>query len=103
MKKLFNDNKYIFDLDINDLNKIDDQLFFTKLFLNNQSNITLDYNNNIFNSMFNGLDDLELKNDKWYNNITNTYPIIFHGNGPQSSKDFLFNTIYPSIINKYLI
>jgi hypothetical protein len=53
--------------------------------------------------MFNGLDDLEFKNDKWYNNITNTYPIIFHGNGPQNSKDFLFNKIYPTIINKYLI
>jgi hypothetical protein len=98
LKKLFNDNKYIFDLDINELNRIDDQLFFTKIFLNNKNDIILDYNNNIFNSMFNGLNDLEFKNNKWYNNVTNTYPIILHGNGPLESKDFLFSTIYPTLI-----
>lgn len=100
LKKLFNDNKYIFDLDINELNRIDDQLFFTKIFLNNKNDIILDYNNNIFNSMYNGLNDLEFINNKWYNNITNTYPIIFHANGPPDSKEFLFNKIYPTIINK---
>ena len=99
MKKLFNDNKYIFDLDINELNRMDDQLFFTKLFLNNKSDIILDYNNNIFNSMYNGLYDLEFINNKWYNKITQTYPIIFHANGPNESKDFLFTKIYPTIIN----
>jgi hypothetical protein len=98
LKKLFIDNKYIFDLNIEELNRIDDQLFFTKIFLNNKNDIILDYNNNIFNSMYNGLNDLEFKNNKWYNNITNTYPIIFHANGPHESKDFLFNKIYPTII-----
>jgi procollagen-lysine,2-oxoglutarate 5-dioxygenase len=102
MKKLFNDNKYIFDLSIEELNKLDDQLFFTKIYLTNQSNIILDYNNNLFNSMFNGINDLEFKNNKWYNNITHTYPIIFHANGPHESKEFLFNNIYPTIINEYI-
>ena len=49
--------------------------------------------------MYNGLYDLEFINNKWYNKITQTYPIIFHANGPNESKDFLFTKIYPTIIN----
>lgn len=95
--------KELFTSIINKINKIyynfidirvDDQGFFTEVFLfEHPELIKLDYNAEIFNCLYDSINDLEFSNNRIYNNITKTYPMVFHGNNA-SSKDFLLNDIY---------
>ena len=66
---------YIFDDDVND------QLWWTEIFLNNQHLIELDYTNQLFlNCVWMNEKDILISDDKvTYNNTT---PQIIHGNGP---------------------
>lgn len=81
----------IYDLIKNDTVKDDDddQLFFTKKFLEG-NNIVLDYGCELFQAL-NGTEyDIIIHKNRIYNKETNTYPVFIHGNG--FSKFFL-NTI----------
>lgn len=93
LKKII--NKTNLNLNSDDFNNIDDQLFFTDIYLNNKNLIVLDHYNSIFNCMAGACDDLEYRG-QWYNKKTNTYPLVFHGNG-NDGKEFLFKEIYPTI------
>jgi hypothetical protein len=79
---------------------IDDQGLFTKIFLfEHQDLIMLDYNAEIFNCLYDSINDIEFKDNKIYNKTTNTYPMVLHGNNA-SSKDFLLNDIYNVLTKK---
>ena len=78
---------------------IDDQVCFTEIFLfNNQELIMLDYNAEIFNCLYDSINDIEFKDNKIYNKATQTYPMVFHGNGGGITKDFVVNDIYNYVI-----
>lgn len=72
----------------------DDQLYYTHKFLSNNYDIQLDYNCNLFQCM--GLSEPELSFNKsygsLYNNLTQTEPIVAHGNGNIDAK-YYFNYI----------
>lgn len=85
------------DIHSQSFQKFDDQRFYTQLYLDHDDLIVLDTHNRIFNCMAGAIKDLELKDNRWYNKVTNTYPLVFHGNGGTEIKDFLFTKIYPSI------
>lgn len=73
--------------------KIDDQGCFSDIFLfEHQNLIQLDYNAEIFNCLYDSINDIELK-DNIYNKNTKTYPMVFHGNSP-GAKHFVLNDIY---------
>lgn len=99
--KTFKDvlSKALFNINDEQLKKIDDQLFFTNLYLANSNKkiIILDHYNTIFNCISGREEDLEYHQSekKWYNKKTQTYPLIFHGNG--DSIKFLVEKIYPTI------
>lgn len=99
--KTFKDilSKSLYNITDTDLKKMDDQLFFTNLYLANSSKkiIVLDHYNTIFNCISGREGDLEYHSleKKWYNKNTQTYPLIFHGNG--DSIKFLVDKIYPTI------
>lgn len=72
---------YVYDDDIND------QLWWTNIFLDNQHLIELDYNNNIFlNCVWINGNNLQYNGDKVILNGDKT-PQLIHGNGP--SKNFI--------------
>ena len=78
--------------------KIDDQEYFTKIFLfENKDLIMLDNNAEIFNCLYDSIHDIEFKDNKIYNKTTQTYPMIFHGNS--NTKDFVVNDIYNYVCN----
>ena len=86
---------------INKINELDDdQLYFTKKFLKDKSNIVLDYNCEIFQILCNVEEDISLNIDRSIvnNKYTNTQPSIIHGNG--ISKDF-FNSMTNYIPNRW--
>jgi hypothetical protein len=59
-----------------------DQKEFSISFINNKFDITLDYNCDIFQTMYMlNDDDLFINNNTILNNKTNTEPLLFHGNG----------------------
>lgn len=81
-------------------NKIDDQEYFTEIFLfENKNLIMLDNNAEIFNCLYDSIDDIEFKDNKIYNKTTKTYPMIFHGNSGGKTKDFVLNDIYNFVCN----
>lgn len=80
--------KLIKNMDVK--NDDDDQLFYTKKYINGEK-IKLDYNCELFQTMYGVIEDLEIKNNRVYNKYTNTYPVFIHGNG--SSKKDLNNLI----------
>jgi len=92
-------SKALYNVTDADLKKKDDQLFFTNLYLANSSKkiIVLDHYNTIFNCISGREEDLEYNQPekKWYNKNTQTYPLIFHGNG--DSIKFLVDKIYPTL------
>lgn len=59
----------------------DDQLFFTKKYLEN-ANIKLDNKCEIFQAINGAYDDIIFHKNRVYNKYTNSYPIFLHGNGP---------------------
>lgn len=64
----------------------DDQLYFTKKYLNNE-NIVLDHYCEIFQNLNGCTNDITIFNDRIYNTDTKSLPILIHGNGP--SKTYL--------------
>jgi procollagen-lysine,2-oxoglutarate 5-dioxygenase, invertebrate len=78
--------------------KIDDQECFTEIFLfENKNLIILDNNAEIFNCLYDSINDIEFKDNKIYNKATETYPMVFHGNS--NTKDFVVNDVYNYICN----
>jgi hypothetical protein len=75
----------------------DDQLYFTKIFLfdnkidnMNTNKIKLDYSCEIFQTLNEAFDDIDIVNKKRiFNKYTNTFPCLLHGNGPNSVKEYL--------------
>jgi len=92
MKKIYRFH-YFFDF------RVDDQECFTEIFLKNQNLIMLDYNAEIFNCLYDSINDIEFKDNKIYNKATETYPMVFHGNGGGITKDFVLNDIYNNVCN----
>jgi len=77
------------------LKTADDQRVFTDIYFRSGA-IALDTQNVIFNCLNMQLGDVELHPRRgWYNKETNTFPLIFHGNG--WSKDHLFDVIMPGL------
>ena len=92
MKKIYRFH-YFFDF------RVDDQECFTEIFLfENQDLIMLDYYADIFNCLYDSIDDIEFKDNKIYNKTTKTYPMVLHGNN-DSVKHFLLNDIYNYVCN----
>jgi hypothetical protein len=90
MKKIY---KFYYFCDLN----VDDQEYFTDIFLfENKNLIILDNNAEIFNCLYDSINDIEFKDTKIYNKTTQTYPMIFHGNS--NTKDFVVNDIYNFVI-----
>ena len=90
MKKIYK-FYYFFDF------RVDDQEYFTEIFLfENKNLIILDNNAEIFNCLYDSINDIEFKDNKIYNKTTQTYPMIFHGNS--NTKDFVVNDIYNFVI-----
>jgi hypothetical protein len=90
MKKIY---KFYYFCDLN----VDDQEYFTDIFLfENKNLIILDNNAEIFNCLYDSINDIEFKDNKIYNKTTQTYPMIFHGNS--NTKDFVVNDIYNFVI-----
>ena len=91
MKKIY---KFYYFCDLN----VDDQEYFTDIFLfENKNLIILDNNAEIFNCLYDSIHDIEFKDNKIYNKATETYPMVFHGNS--NTKDFVVNDIYNFICN----
>lgn len=67
----------------------DDQLYYTKKFLNS-SNIKLDYNCQIFQTLNGSVNDIKYNNYGHYENkLTQSRPKLLHGNGPETIKRYL--------------
>lgn len=80
---------------------IDDQGFFGESYLFTDK-IVLDKQCQVFQNLIgNQRRDLEWDESKkrWYNKNTKTYPVVFQGDGDQSSRDFLFNVIGPKVFS----
>lgn len=81
--------------------KIDDQGFFGESYLFTDR-IVLDKQCQVFQNLIgNQRKDLEWDENKkrWYNKNTKTYPVVFQGDGDQSSRDFLFYVIGPKVFS----
>jgi hypothetical protein len=77
------------------LQSADDQRVFTDLYLKSGA-IGLDTQNVIFNALHLRQDDIvHHPNRGWYNTVTGTFPLVFHGNG--QSKDHLFEVVMPRL------
>lgn len=73
-------------------NDYDDQLYYTERYfesLENEKNIKLDYNQNIFQTMNESIGDITIKDGKIVNQITKQNPLVLHGNGGYSVKNKL--------------
>ena len=96
----------------------DDQLFFTRKFLNgiklnhiqsnhiqsNHISIVLDYKCELFQALNGAIDDVVLFKNRVYNKYTNTYPVFIHGNGPAKAKlNYLENYIESNILAEPII
>lgn len=71
---------------------IDDQREYHEIYLRSDA-IVIDTQNTIFNCIFSREKDLVRTEKGWYNQVTKTYPLVFHGNG--SAKQFVFDVIQP--------
>lgn len=74
-------------------NSEDDQRYYTKKFFEDQDNIVLDYQQNIFQTLNLALEDVEVdtKLGRLNNLKTKQTPSVIHANGPQHIKDYLYN------------
>lgn len=93
-----NSGSYLFKIDkflqIIEENKpfigMDDQLYFTELYLDNKINCILDVECKIFQSVaFEDNNDFSIENGVIKNNITNSFPIVIHGNGKTDLTKFI--------------
>ncbi|AQN68069.1 hypothetical protein [Saudi moumouvirus] len=72
----------------NILDNDDDQLYYTKKFLQGE-NIILDHNCQLFQAINGCKSDLIVHKNRIFNKYTKSYPIFIHGNGPSQTKTFL--------------
>ena len=77
----------------------DDQRFYTKLFIENQHDICLDYTCKLFQCC--NHDEYNIINNRMYNKIHQTYPCHIHGNGGTSMK-LLLNKIGNYILKNHI-
>ncbi|ANB50371.1 putative procollagen-lysine [Powai lake megavirus] len=84
----------------NILDTDDDQLFFTKKYLQTSS-IILDVECQLFQAINGSTDDIGIHDYRVYNKYTKTFPIFIHGNGPAKTfLNYLENNLHPkSLIN----
>jgi len=78
-------------------NTDDDQLFFTKIYLNDKfkERITLDHNCYLFQTLNGSIIDIAFNGKYIIQNIVfDTYPLVFHGNGPNKYKQFMYRLFY---------
>ena len=80
----------------------DDQLYYSKAFLNNNSlnNICLDYNNDLFLCMNGIINNIIIDNRKSCIHYNNKRPTFIHANGPSSIK-LRLNSISNYCVNGY--
>lgn len=83
-----------FDFKSKEFETCDDQREWTRAFLNSED-IVLDTSNTIFNSLYGRTDDLVATPRGWFNKVTESYPLVFHGNGRMT--DFLFGVVQPGL------
>lgn len=103
VSKLSNLRKIInYAIKINIKPSDDDQLFYTKYYLENQDEIHLDTNCNLFWNMGQTNNDFKINYEKSLLTVTstNTKPFAIHGNGPDRYKSLL-NRISDYIPNIY--
>lgn len=73
-------------------NDYDDQLYYTERFLESlkgNKNTILDHQQELFQTLGDAVNDVEIIDGKLNNTQTNTNPIIVHGNGGSYVKDYL--------------
>uniref|UniRef100_A0A8C5PC27 procollagen-lysine 5-dioxygenase n=1 Tax=Leptobrachium leishanense TaxID=445787 RepID=A0A8C5PC27_9ANUR len=83
----------------------DDQLFYTKIYINpNQRdhiNITLDHMSRIFQNLNGAIDDVILHfedgNARAQNSHYETFPVLIHGNGPTKTQLNYFGNYIPNV------
>lgn len=94
----FKDIKKLIETRIDNLD--DDQLYYTKKFLEPESNIILDYKCEIFQTLYNVSSDIQINIDRSevINKYTKSSPSIIHGNS--NSKPF-FNSLANYIPNRW--
>ena len=83
-------------------NEYDDQLYYTERFfedLKGDKGIILDYNQFLFQTMNESLEDIIVEGDNVKNTITKETPIIIHANGGSDVKNAL-NGFYEKIFHK---
>lgn len=71
-----------------------DQLRYAEAFVSGQTEITLDYQSDIFQCLFFASNDLEIREQRIVNRVTGSMPCIIHGNGGTDltwATDFVFN------------
>lgn len=97
-------NIYSLIMDSTISNIDDDQLFFTKIYLNDKfkERITLDYNCYLFQTLNGSISDIAIHGQHIIRNILfDTYPLVIHGNGPLEYKHFMYNLFYIMKHNLY--
>lgn len=73
-------------------NDYDDQLYYTERFLESlegNKNTILDHQQELFQTLGDAVNDVKIIDGQLKNTITNTNPIIVHGNGGSYVKDYL--------------
>lgn len=84
-------------------NDYDDQLYYTERFfesLKGDKNIKLDHQQELFQTLGSAVNDVKIVDGKIYNHNTNTYPLVIHGNGGSTVKEYLnelFNNLYGNL------
>ena len=76
---------------------IDDQRFFTDIYLTSNS-IVLDHENAIFVAVCGVQDSLVHTPRGWFNPLSNSYPLVFHGNG--CGRELWKSNIVPSVLDQ---
>jgi len=76
----------------------DDQLYFTYAFFSWRSKIQLDYRCAMFQTLNDAMDDVVILQNRPYNRLHSTWPIMIHGNGPK--KDNLDRFYAPRFLYK---
>jgi len=73
-------------------NDYDDQLYYTERYfesLEDEKNIVLDHQQEIFQTLGGAVNDVKIVDGKIHNSMVGGNPIIIHGNGGSSVKEFL--------------
>jgi len=86
-------------------NDYDDQLYYTERFfesLEGDKNIVLDHQQELFQTLGDAVNDVEFVDGVLKNTVTNSNPIIVHGNGGAYVKEYL-QTLYETAFGTQII